>query len=497
MLLLGQTELVGRDPQGSISDFTIALRSIEAHLSSSGVPPLLRLLQANAYNDRGVARLWLLQRRPDERPDCRAHETGCRAALTDFGEALHLDATNPYYLLNHGWTNLLLGDRRAAQTELDAALADDSREYPAANDLGVLYARLGDTGRARKLFQVALRAQPAYDLAAWNLGILSMTDGPVGTVAGQTYLARAIAANPALRDAALRYRTDERFYQAYQNSSQSLDAGSPAGQAYSTEAVLSGVVRLAVLLNRQMGGELSEWGMELLPKLPWPALAQRVQLGWRRVRPRSLQSPAKVRERRTRVILLWAPTLALMAVSTAWMALTSAGDTGVAFAGLSLLAVASALLVQQSAQLIISRSLGARLLPAVCVHGIAFSVFLQGLRAVGVPLLDGPFTGGPLMGWRLAPGVPLDRARWALVGGPAANLVAAVTAFGLHAVSPLPLLWLLMQAQLATAAFALLPFKPLNGAVISEPRRFPFLLLPMSLWLAIIVAGALLKAGRL
>ena len=46
-----------------------------------------------------------------------------------------------------------------------------------------------DTGRTAH----AVAANPRYDLALWNLGVLHMREGVGGIVRGQAYLARAVA----------------------------------------------------------------------------------------------------------------------------------------------------------------------------------------------------------------------------------------------------------------------------------------------------------------
>ena len=199
----------------------------------------------------------------DGAPGCDAglaHDT-CEAALAQIKAAIGSDPDNAVYRMNAGWASRLLGNADDAQAALREAVRLDPALYPAFNDLGILLAARGDLAGARAAFDAALTAQPDYDLAHWNLGILTLREGPGGIAAGQLLLAAAIRLDPELRTAPLDFRTDERTYRFGFEASPPPATGAPFGRTYSLGAVvLAATASLGAL--GQLGSALFGHGVD-------------------------------------------------------------------------------------------------------------------------------------------------------------------------------------------------------------------------------------------
>jgi Flp pilus assembly protein TadD len=91
------------------------------------------------------------------------------------------------------------GDLEAAAATLERARAGGTQNPELANDLGVVYARLGRPREARGLFEELLQHDPD-DAATWNnLGVLELSSGRPREAAAA--FRHAVDADPARGDA--------------------------------------------------------------------------------------------------------------------------------------------------------------------------------------------------------------------------------------------------------------------------------------------------------
>jgi tetratricopeptide (TPR) repeat protein len=97
-----------------------------------------------------------------------------RQALHDFDEALALNPKASYALMSAGQAHAALGDDAAAEPLFRRALAADSQDADAANQLGLLLVRQNRLEEARQCFQQAIAAQRDHVWAVNNLGVLYM-----------------------------------------------------------------------------------------------------------------------------------------------------------------------------------------------------------------------------------------------------------------------------------------------------------------------------------
>jgi cellulose synthase operon protein C len=113
--------------------------------------------------------------------------------------ALEGDPRNPVFLMTAGFIADRRGELRSAVQRDRQALENDPGAFPAANDLGVELARLGQRAAAERAFRAAVGARPDYALGWFNLGVLESGRGPGRLLAAQDAFARAYALDPALR----------------------------------------------------------------------------------------------------------------------------------------------------------------------------------------------------------------------------------------------------------------------------------------------------------
>lgn len=434
-----------------------------------------RLLVQRARNNRGIAELRSAEITA-EAPDCTKAKRLCKLAAADFAAALAIDPSNPVYLLNAGWAARLLGDARSARADLTLAATIDPVLFAAQNDLGVMEAQAGNLDLARRSLLAALRANPKYDLAAWNLGLIEMHSGPTAIPRGEALLARAIRLNPALKGQPLEFRWDDRTYRVVFGLAQPLASLSPLASSYAGSGVVLGsaaaagavgialndltgkAVDFAGMVVRSLSDPVAEWLRRRLPKRPSP----------RAVSP-SLRA--------------WATTLPVLALVTVFAARWGSADAGFGGLVIALYSVALAILVHEAGHVIAARLLLARVRPATWAPGIYMAVILLLLR-----LSAGPYVGHEVS----TPSA--KRAWWVYLAGPAANILLAAISFALYVWHPLPVLLLVGQVQLAAAAFALLPFKPLDGAALAEAR--PLVVGAIGLGIAGLAASVTLVSGR-
>jgi tetratricopeptide (TPR) repeat protein len=478
---LGEMALDAGDDAAAVGWYDLVLAIVErtddSYWASSAENVLLaQTMIKRAHGNRGVARLRLAQTDPASTPDC-AGPSGvlCRAAQDDFAAALVVDPLDPITLLNAGWAARVLGDDARARLNLTLATTVDPTLFPALNDLGVLAAQDGDMAAARRAFEASQAAEPDYDLAAWNLGVLELQRGLPGLLPGQAWLQRALSLTPSFRSHDFALKTDERVYRVTFGGDIRLEHGWSFGRAYSLAAVGLGTVTvvatLAASLRPLLLGEFSSTVTDHFPS--------RLARGGNYLRAGLRRRLSQPLWRRWRIWEPWLLTLPVLAVVTAWPAWRSNPTIGVAAAIGALFAAAVAIAAHELGHALAARMANSRLVPAQWGPGVGLALLLLPLQ-----LSSGPFLGQRVLG------VSADRAWWVYLAGPAGNLLVAVAAYGVFLTHPLPLLRLITEAQLAAIGYALLPFAPLDGSVL---KSRPLLLVAFGL--AVAITGVLFTQG--
>jgi tetratricopeptide (TPR) repeat protein len=490
---LAELELDGGDPGQAITHLDAALELIHSRefrdRLDGALPdtaaPAAQAMQV-AHNNRGIARLWKAKQGSASAPDCRKHRDLCLGAQGDFRIALDSDPYNPVYLLNMGWVTRLLGDTEAARTYLADSTAIDASLYPSYNDLGVFAASDGDWEKAHAAFMDAAAANPDYDLALWNLGVLELGRGGFGLLSGQAYLARAIEQNRALRDDSEvpTFQKDERIYRVALDSP--VGNGFRFSQASSVAAGLLGAISffaaIKLTLKNLLPDSIIEWTWErrasLLRRMGRHAdTLRKVRAGaillathitdWVRTTLRKepfrtiLLELAELRPpEQWHVPVAWIATMTVLIGVTVWPVWRDGAYVRPALVMLALFAVLSALVVHEAGHYLAARLMRAR---------ITYTQWSPGM--VLAPLLM-PFglNGGPFMCQRVE-GVGKVRAWVFYLCGPAANIAAAILMYVLFLIEPIPMLRLLAIVHVTAAGYALLPFQPLDGAHLKE--RWP------------------------
>lgn len=466
------------DLKGAIAAYTTTLAAEKRDYPLGPADDAAFVAEQAAYNNRGISSLTLAQDDPQAKPNCGLHFDLCVAAAGDFRQALVLDPANPVTLLNAGWVARLLGHEEDARRLLQSATLIDPSLYPAFNDLGVLSAEAGNLTVARHDFEAALSANPKYDLAAWNLGVLDTRQGLGTTLQGQAFLGRAIGENRALRSSELDYKTDERVYRYL------VGADTPHGQAldrgYSVAATALGWIALLAALYQVGRHLLTDIAQERLAKL-WDEkipqvrarLVRMVRTWLRRPAPHHREEDQEAARRaRLNPWLLALPALVLI---TLFLARRSSPDAVLPVATLTLLASAIALVTHEAGHRVVARQVRAR----VTAQHWGSSIPL----ALVAALIPAETNMGPFLGHRVEGEESEKYHHWVYLAGPAANLGMAAVAYLLFLAEPLPFFRLLAAVQLAVCAYALLPVKPLDGAELEEK---PQLMLPFS----VVLAGA-------
>lgn len=404
------------------------------------------------YSNRGVA---VLQTAADREGtiDCSGEaRDACSAALADFNSALEFDAYNPVFLMNKAWVTRLLGDPDSSELLMQQALDSDHTLYPVLNDLGVQAVGSGNRTAARDYFLDAAAANPHYDLALWNLGVLKMQEGIGGILRGQAYLARAIVRNPSLVTDSMDFRTDERFYRVEITESLRPGSGWSFGAASSIATTTFGFITMALVLLQAFYAVGLNKAQDTLS-----SLAESGSRWFRRFNPRHLLPQESWPLLRLLPLTAGLATLALVTVLTARQ-----GDphAAAASAALALFAVVLAVIVHELGHAFMARRVGAIVQPAQWTPGLVLAFVL-----LPTPLGVSPFPGQRVVSDE-------EKASWKVyVAGPLANLGFAAVVYILFMLQPLPMLRLIAQVQLAAMGYALLPFEPLDGAALA--RRHP------------------------
>lgn len=452
----------------AVADADLALATIEANgmtLLGASYWGLLdyrvniRGLEQVASNNRAVARLVAAQPGPGLAPSCPGVVApvvdACTLALVDARAAAVSDPANAVYRLNIAWAARAAGDTSTAVAELGEAVALDPTLFPAANDLGVALAEAGDPAGARRAFESALAASPAYGLAAWNLGVLGLRDGPARLLDAQRRLAATIGADAALRTAPLAFRTDEQTYRFAFEPGAAPVQPAPVGRAYAAGAGVLAVAATAGALVR-LAGTLAGGTSDAL------AGAADRRIGG--VRGTRRGRALRRRLRRTvpaslRASLPWVLAAVVTAVVIAWTAVTSDPATLSATALVTAWAVLLAMVAHQAGHAVAAVAIRGRVLPAHWTPGSIAALVLVPFGAS-----TGPF---PAERFRPAAG---GTSLWFHAAGPLANGVMALLALALLVAWPAPAVRVAAQVQLAALAFALVPASPLDGAPLSRHR---------------------------
>lgn len=438
LMKLGELALDGGDPRGAIAYYDLALAGLDSQ----------SLIQV-AHNNRGIATMHA-DAAPGEAPKCSRSDPTCTEAAADFAEAIAIDPANPVYLVNAAWVARLRGDDTGARKLLDSAVAGDSGVFAAENDMAVMAARTNQHGVAKSELQMALEARPSYDLAMWNLGVLSLDSGPVGIVDGEALLGRATKLNPRLRGEPLNLQFDDRAYRVVFGADQPASGAWSVSHSYGVGAAVLGTVAAASITSAALGevtGRVTELGGEVVRTYVGPVAAI-----LRRRRPAWLRAPHI-----SSALRPWLITLPFLALTTLVSAYVAGADAGWGGFILALYAVALAILMHESGHLLAAGWMRASVHSLAWPAGIVVSVVMLPFRA----------SSGPYVGHHVEGASP-DQQWWIYLAGPAANLIAALLALGAYLAQPLPFLLLVSQVQLAAAAFAVLPFDPLDGKPLSR-----------------------------
>ena len=452
----------------AVADADLALATIEANgmtiLGESYWGLLdyrvsIRGLQQVARNNRAVARLVAAQPAPGRAPSCPRVAVPsvdpCALALADARAAAASDPANAVYRLNVAWAARAGGDTPTALRELGEAVALDPTLFPAGNDLGVALAEAGDLAGARQALEGALAASPGYGLAAWNLGVLGLREGPARLPEAQRRLAAAIGADPALRTAPLAFRTDEQTYRFAFEPGAAPVQPAPVGRAYAAGAgVLAAAATVGALAR--LAGALAGGASDALAGAGDRAI--RRTRGTRRgrdVRRRLRQTvPARLRS-----ALPWILAAIVTAVVIAWSAAASDPATLPATVLVTAWAVLLAAVAHQAGHAVAATTLRGRVLPAHWTPGSIAALVLVPFGAA-----TGPF---PAERFRPAAG---GTSMWFHAAGPLANGAVALLAVALLVAWPAPAVRVAVGVQLAALAFALVPAAPLDGAPLARRR---------------------------
>lgn len=353
-------------------------------------------------------------------------------ARASIGRALAHDSRSPAYLMTAGFAALRAGDRTDAVRLDRAALDSDPGAFPAANDLGVLQARLGDQDAAEAALRQAVGARPDYALGWFNLGVLYSRDGIAHALSAQGALARAFKLDPVLEERERELTIDAATYRSGLDLSRPLpprwSLARVQERAPATSLGLLAALWAAAGLARISRASATEW----VERLAEPAASRLERLpGLRRLR-----SPA------------WAVVTAVVLLS---LPLAEAGPPGSAL----MLFVVGIVVISLSAiraRWLVARRNGARERQVTWPPALALGLLTVPIGSVIAPL--------PVVDGEASPkthaAAPLVTAGLSLV-----LLVEAV-------LTRVPLAQSLAVATLVLSASTLLPVGPLDGARLNK-----------------------------
>jgi tetratricopeptide (TPR) repeat protein len=355
-------------------------------------------------------------------------------AMRSIDRARTADPANPAFQMTAGFVADRAGWHREAAVRDAAALRSDAGAYPAANDLGVELARLGDDDGALDALRQAVAARPDYALGWFNLGVLHGRQGPLHLLAAQGALAHAFELDPSLRDRARQLTIDAGVYRTGLDLSKPLpprwSLADAQRQAPAAAAGLLAVCLVGLGLARSsIGGD-----RDLLDKVVEPATSRLGRL------------PLLGRLRHPGWALAATPVVFLLATLRD---VSGRGTEQVAY-GLGILVVA---VVAVRARMAVARR--------------ADVSAVQETWAPGVVL--GMATGAAGLPWAPLPVVRTSdegrRVHWA---APVALALLGIVLFIEAAWLPVPLTRSLAVATLIMAASVLVPISPLDGKEIGK-----------------------------
>jgi hypothetical protein len=379
------------------------------------------------------------------------------AALGHIKLALASDPNNPYYLMNLGWVQRLIGQASASERSLKQAAKRGLRLYPVYNDLGVELARSGKWRPAERAFDAALTTYPRYPLAAWNLGVTNLKLGLSRLPWEQAYVARAVESDKALSHSDLILRTDESVYQVGDVGGALRPVSSMTKNLGFLAIILSLVTFVLIVTKEMVVDVLRQVFAGKLRKV------SRAFSGWLHAGQGGFVPDKQWRNRQWMAFAITVPVLAVVIL---WVSWREAGGSFLAAFILSVIATAMAIVVHECghrlAALVTSADIQTR------YWSLSIPIAIVG-ALIPFTLAIGPYTG------HVAESVEGPGKAIVQLAGPAANLGAALVAFFIYRLYPVPFLALLGTAQLAICSYSLLPFKPLDGAVV-KPERLHLLL---------------------
>jgi hypothetical protein len=335
-----------------------------------------------------------------------------------------------------GYVEAQAGRVREAARLNRAALDADPTASPAANDLGVLLARMGDNDGAVRALRRAVGGNQRYALAWFNLGVVYGRMGPAHLLASQGALGRAIQLDDGFRGRKAEPTLDARTYRTGLDLSRPLPADwTFAGSQAARPALVAGAAAI-LLLTLSLGRSMAS------------------RRGGRDFADRWLEPVSRVLSRMPLLGRLSAPALGAVAALgiLAWKLTHDSG--GGATAGLALIAGLVLLIAcVLGSRILVARRVGAELHQATWPSGLIFGL---GAGAAGFAWVPLPFIRTSENDARLSRAAP------------AAAGVIAVALIAMTAWLDIPLTRALAVAALIVAASMLTPVKPLDGAAIAK-----------------------------
>jgi tetratricopeptide (TPR) repeat protein len=396
---------------------------------------------AREYVDR-------LEAGPGDVPEFRVERLDNNGAITDLRlgriaaarahsrAAVAADRQNPAFLMTAAYVEARAGRLREAARLNRAALDADPTAYPAANDLGVLLARLGDEDGAIRALRRAVGGNERYALAWFNLGVVHGRMGPSHVLASQGALGRAVQLDDDLRDRRAEPTLDASTYRTGLDLSKPLPREWTFAASQAQRPALVAGAAAILLLTMSLSRSLA------------------ARRGGRDLADRWLEPVSRALERVPLLGRLSAPALGV-AAALAILAWTLAHGSGGSATAVLTLVAGLALLIGAvlGVRVLAARRAGAQLHQATWPSGLIFGL---GAGAAGFAWVPLPFIR-----------TPQDDARLSRAA-PAAAGVIAVTLIALTAWLDIPVTRSLAIAALVIVASMLTPIRPLDGAAIAK-----------------------------
>ena len=353
-----------------------------------------------------------------------------KAAERSIDQALEVDPANPVFLMTAGFIAHRAGRTPEAADHNAAALRSDAGAYPAANDLGVELARLGDEDGALRAFRQAVAARPDYALGWFNLGVLHGRMGPLHLPASQGALARAITLDPSLADRERQLTIDEGIYRTGLDLSKPLPSRwSLADVQRSAPTAAAGLLAVCLLGLGLARTSVGDGNRVLLDKVVEPATDRLQRL------------PVVGRLRRPGWALAATPVVFLLAA----LHDVNGGATELFAYSLGVLVVVG---LAMRARLAVARRAGLSAMHETWAPGVMFGM---ATGAAGLPWAPLPVVRTSDAG---------QRVHWA---APVVLALLGIVLFVEAAWLPLPLTRSLAVATLVMVASVLVPIAPLDG----------------------------------